>query len=340
MSARVSGSVRRRTSRMVCRARSGLAVAAAVEPVASHLPGGGGDRVGAGQGGKGGLASAKRPGCDQPVQHLRGADGADAGDFQQPRRDRGDEYGELGLELVGLGRRGLDALGGGPQRPHGGLVPPATWPAGPAGRRNSRPAWRCCGRPGSARSSSGAPTISAPGLADGGHPGAGGAASGGQQHPQGLPLTPTPRRGQAVLAKRLAGGPDRVQRVALGAAAAGWPLGPTDLQHPLAATAQERGQSGAVAARCFHRPATTARNLTVSEVEQLLVAGRVSGARGLGQHATQAGDGCGGQGACGGCRRRRAPSTCSASMAMRWSSCCGGGRGRCRPGRMNRAAKL
>jgi hypothetical protein len=51
------------------------------------------------------------------------------------------------------------------------------------------------------------------------------------------------------LAKRLAGRPDRVQRVALGAAAAGWPLGSTHLEDLLAVLLQEPGKAGAEAAR-------------------------------------------------------------------------------------------
>ena len=107
----------------------------------------------------------------------------------------------------------------------------------------------------SARSSWGALTISASGLADGGHPGRGRAAAGGQQHAQRLPLTPTPWGCEVVLAKRLAGGPDRVQGVALGAAAAGWPLGPADLNDPLVVLLHELGKAGAVAARALDRPA-------------------------------------------------------------------------------------
>jgi hypothetical protein len=55
-------------------------------------------------------------------QYLGGAEGADAWDLQQPRGDRVDERGELGLELVGLGLQQLDALGGGSQRADGGAV--------------------------------------------------------------------------------------------------------------------------------------------------------------------------------------------------------------------------
>jgi hypothetical protein len=75
-----------------------------------------------------------RPACDQPVQHLRGAQRADARDLQQPRGDRLDQHGELGLQLVGLGLEEPDALGGGPQRPHGGLVLQRLgWPGPQAG---------------------------------------------------------------------------------------------------------------------------------------------------------------------------------------------------------------
>src|SRR4029450_4803873 len=45
--------------------------------------------------------------------------------------------------------------------------------------------------------------------------------------------------------------------------------------------------------------------------------GRIGAGGGLGEHATDRGERRGGQGARGGCRRRRAPSTRSASMAMR-----------------------
>src|SRR4029450_13299472 len=98
-----------------------LAVPAAVEPVAGHLPRGGRDRVGAGQGGKGRLG-AEASGMRPADQHLGGAEGTDAGNLQQPGGYRPDQGGELGLELVGLGLQELDAGGGGSQRPHGGLV--------------------------------------------------------------------------------------------------------------------------------------------------------------------------------------------------------------------------
>jgi hypothetical protein len=98
------------------------------------------------------------------------------------------------------------------------------------------------------------------------------------------------------MAKRLAGGPDRVQRVALGAAATGWPLGSADLHDLLAVLLQHRRQAGAEAARSLHRPAATARQLRLGEVEQLPVAGRVGAGGDLSQHAAEVADGGGGQG--------------------------------------------
>jgi hypothetical protein len=67
------------------------------------------------------------------------------------------------------------------------LGAPATWSAVVAGGRSSGPGWRCRGRGARLATPRGAPTIRAlswPMAATR----AGGAASGGQQHPQGLPL--------------------------------------------------------------------------------------------------------------------------------------------------------
>lgn len=83
-------------------------------------------------------------------------------------------------------------------------------------------------------------------------------AAGGVQHPQRLALATLARAGELVTRERFAASPDRIQRVALGAAAAAGPLGPVDLDHPLALGAQEGGQSGAVAAGAFQRPDPTA----------------------------------------------------------------------------------
>jgi hypothetical protein len=149
-----------------------------------------------------------------------------------------------------------------------------------------------------------------------------------------------------ILAERLAGGPDRVQRVAVGAAATGWPLGSGDLDDWFAVLWQELCKAGAEAARALDRPAATARQIEQGEVQQLLVAGGIGAGRGLSEHPAKVGDGGGGQGARGGCRRRRAPSTSAASMGIAvvllvWATAVvGGGRGRRRPCRSHRAARL
>jgi hypothetical protein len=57
-----------------------------------------------------------------------------------------------------------------------------------------------------------------------------GTGPGDLEHPQGLALAALPRASQVLATQRLAAGPDRVQRVALGLGAAA-PLGPVDLGH-------------------------------------------------------------------------------------------------------------
>jgi hypothetical protein len=106
----------------------------------------------------------------------------------------------------------------------------------------------------------------------------------------------SPRRGHAVVCEHLAGGSDRVQRVALGAAAVRWPLGSTHLDDPLTTLLQQRRQAGAEAARSLHRPQAAARNLTVGKAEQLLGAGGVGAGGGLGEHPAEVGHGGRGQG--------------------------------------------
>src|SRR5215211_5349962 len=98
-----------------------LTVAATVQAMAGDLAGGGGDRASPGQGGKGGLG-AEPAGMRPADQQLGGADGADAEQLQQPRRDRRYQPLQLAVELLGLGLEGLDAAGGAAQHPHGHLV--------------------------------------------------------------------------------------------------------------------------------------------------------------------------------------------------------------------------
>ena len=92
------------------------------------------------------------------------------------------------------------------------------------------------------------------------------------------------------------GGPDRVQRVALGASTCGQSLGSADLHDLFTSPLEEHRQPGAETASSLHRPQATARNLPAGEAEQPLVTGRITAGRGLGQHAAEVGDGGGGQG--------------------------------------------
>jgi hypothetical protein len=84
-------------------------------------------------------------------------------------------------------------------------------------------------------------------------------------------------------------GADRVQRVAVGAAGTGWPLG-----RPTSATCSPCwGRNAARPApklpAPLHRPQATARKVGLGAAGQLLVAGRVGSGRGLGEHAAESG---------------------------------------------------
>jgi len=190
---------------MVCKARLSWRSPPRSGPVAGHLPGGGGDRVDPGQGGEGGLG-AEASGMRPADQHLGGA---------QAARRRGPPAAKG--PLLGPGWSARPATGR-PRRPAAGYAPAVARSARTVARCSSdlvgrsrrlaqQATWRLVGWPrSSARSSSGAPTISALSSPDGGHPGQRGAAACGQQHAQRLPLPPTPRGRQLILAERLAGG--------------------------------------------------------------------------------------------------------------------------------------
>jgi hypothetical protein len=93
-------------------------------------------------------------------------------------------------------------------------------------------------------------------------------SAGKLQHPQRLPLATLARDGQVLTAQGLPAGPDRVQRVALGAVTAPRALGPIDLDHPLALISQEAGQPGAVAAGALQPPAAPARRAFGDQAKQ------------------------------------------------------------------------
>jgi hypothetical protein len=134
-------------------------------------------------------------------------------------------------------------------------------------RPNTRTVARCStGSPGAATSPGAGAELLAPGappqavaqrlrssddegleLAAGVRPGRHDAGPGDMQHPDRLPVPTLARAREVVASQGFAAGPDGVQGVALGAVAAPGPLGPVDLNHPLALVDQEPGQPGPIA---------------------------------------------------------------------------------------------
>jgi hypothetical protein len=71
-----------------------------------------------GQGGEGGLG-ATAAGMRPADQQLGGAEGTNAGQLQQPGRDRANQPIDLAFQQLGLGDQGVDALGGAAQGQRG-----------------------------------------------------------------------------------------------------------------------------------------------------------------------------------------------------------------------------
>lgn len=87
----------------------GLSVSAAVEPVPGGLAGGGWHRVGAAQGGEGGLAVQPLGVVPGAEQQRRGGVRADSGQLDQRRRGRRGELDELLAQGLSFGAQGLSA---------------------------------------------------------------------------------------------------------------------------------------------------------------------------------------------------------------------------------------
>jgi hypothetical protein len=79
-------------------------------------------------------------------------------------------------------------------------------------------------------------------------------AAGGQPHRQRGSWTGRSGLGQLLTAQDLASGPDGVQRIGLGAMAAGGPLGSIQLHYLLGVSMQEPGQPGTVPTGALDRP--------------------------------------------------------------------------------------
>ena len=99
--------------------------------------------------------------------------------------------------------------------------------------------------------------------------------AGGQQHLDGFSLFAAAWSAEADTGERLPGRPDRVSIVTLHANSTGGSLRAVDLNDPLAASQQCRGQSGTEAAGAFDGP--QCRVVAPPEDDQLAVASRLAG---------------------------------------------------------------
>ena len=97
--------------------------------------------------------------------------------------------------------------------------------------------------------------------------------AGGQQHPDGFPVSAAARLAEAHTGERLPGRSHSVDIVALHPATTCRPLRAVDLNDPLAASVQCRGQSGTEAAGAFDGPQP--RAVAPPEADQLAVASRI-----------------------------------------------------------------
>src|SRR5215211_4340526 len=114
MSARVSGSMRRRTSKMVCSARLSWRSPPRLSRWRVTCPEEAGIGLVAARAAKA-ASERRRPACDQLTSTWAALRGPTPGTSSSHRGSRSDQHGQLGLEE-------LDALGGGPQGAHGGPV--------------------------------------------------------------------------------------------------------------------------------------------------------------------------------------------------------------------------
>jgi hypothetical protein len=92
--------------------------------------------------------------------------------------------------------------------------------------------------------------------------------AGGQQHPDGFPVSAAARLAEAHTSERLPGRPDSVDIVAFHPATTCRPLRAVDLNDPLVASQQCRGESGTEAAGAFeaHNVASWRRPKPISRL--------------------------------------------------------------------------
>jgi hypothetical protein len=206
-----------------------LPVAAAVQPMPDHLPRGGRDRVGPGQGSERGLRPQPAA-CNQLTSTWAALIGPTPGSSSSH------------------GARAATSRSSSARSPAASAA--NSWMRR-AVQRNARTVMRCSSEwAGQSRSTAhrrtlllgrqpaklGAQLLRRPDdqrleLVGGAHLRGAGAMAGGQQYPQGLPISTTARRQRMLAGQRLTGGPCGVQGVALGATSSGRPLGSADLHH-------------------------------------------------------------------------------------------------------------
>jgi hypothetical protein len=237
---------------MVCKAPIQLPIPAPVAAMTDDLARGGLDRGRPSQHGEGGLGaeSARMGPADQ---QLSGGDGADPGLGHQHRGHGRDELAQLGLQLLGVSSGGQDPLGGQAKGPHGG---PVLHRIGGRGDQPDAGAERLAPGPPpqDAAQRFGGGDDQGLELAAGVRPGLDDAGAGAVQDPQGLPVPALAGAGEVLAGEGFAAGPDRVQPITLGPVAAPGPLGPVDLDHPLALVDQKPGQPGSITAGSFQGP--------------------------------------------------------------------------------------
>jgi hypothetical protein len=221
-----------------------LPISAPVEAMADDLAGRRLDRGRPSQHGESGLGpeSAWMGPADQ---QLGGVDGTDAGLGHQGRGHDRDELAQLRLQLLGVVSGGQGSLGGQAECLDGGAVLHRI--AGGGDRPTQ--AWSCWrqGRPRRlSRSGSGAVMIRALSWRRASAPAATTPAR-VMCSTRSASRCPALARGGEGAGQGFAAGPDGVQGVALGGVAAPGPLGPVDLDHPLALVNQQPGQPGPIA---------------------------------------------------------------------------------------------
>ena len=248
------------------------------------LAGVGGDGRDAGEASEGSFVAAAA-GVGPRHDHLRGGDGADTGFVEELGCRCGDEGLELPVDRGELALEVADASGDMPQGGlgAGGLVVEALAQAHPLTGLHQ-------GRGGEVTELLAQPDRGGHHQrferVDRGDASGLGATTGHQQGPDPFTGPAGAGLGQLLATQELAGCPDRVELVGLGAVIRRAGLGATELEHPLAGALQRRAQPGAIGPGSLDRPHPALGNrLGIGPLQRRRVAGRRRRERRLGMHA-------------------------------------------------------